>query len=92
MTAAIGTASNGITVRISTAQQIHTNSDTALTDTLDNTPVSDASVMFFNNGILQTQGVGKDYTVSGTTITVLASSGTASNMKATDDLVAYYAE
>ncbi len=66
------------------------NSDTALTDTLDFTPVSDASVLLLFNGVAAIQGAGEDYTISGTTITWLASSGTAPNMQTNDDLVAYY--
>jgi hypothetical protein len=67
-----------------------TNSDVVLTDTLNNTPYSAASVILFFNGVAQIQGAGEDYTISGTSITWLASSGTAVNMKTTDDLVAYY--
>jgi len=66
------------------------NTDTALTDTLDNTPTSNASVLLLFNGVAMIQGASEDYTISGTTITWLASSGTAPNMKTSDDLVAYY--
>lgn len=66
------------------------NADVALTDTLDFTPVSDASVLLLFNGVAAIQGVGEDYTISGTTITWLASTGTAPNMNTNDDLVAYY--
>lgn len=67
-----------------------TGTDTAITDTLDNTPVSNASVSLYLNGVLQDQGAGKDYTLSGVTITWLASTGTAVDMVTTDDLTATY--
>jgi len=70
--------------------QAITNSDTALSDTLDYTPVSSTSVQLCLNGVCQQQGAGKDYTISGTTITWLASSGTAVDMETTDVLVARY--
>lgn len=69
------------------------NSDTALTDTLNAAPKSVASVLLFLNGVQQIQGTGEDYTLGGVdnrTITWLASTGTAVNMKVTDKLVAYY--
>lgn len=72
------------------ASQTITGTDTALTDTLNNTPKSNASLRLFLNGILQTQGAGADYTVSGTTITWLASTGTAVDMDTSDVLVAAY--
>lgn len=67
-----------------------TNADTALADTLDNAPQSNASVRLFLNGVFQKQGVGQDYTISGSTITWLALSGTAVDMETTDDLTAVY--
>ena len=72
-----------------TAQNI-TNTDTALTDLLDNAPVSPASVKLFLNGVRQNQGAGKDYTISSQTITWLALTGTAVDMVSTDDLYADY--
>lgn len=72
-----------------TAQNI-TNTDTALTDLLDNAPVSPASVKLFLNGVRQNQGAGKDYTIAGQTITWLALTGTAVDMVSTDDLYADY--
>lgn len=72
-----------------TAENI-TNSDTAITDTLNATPINDASVVLDLNGIRQVQGATKDYTLSGATITWLASTGTAVNMKTTDTLTATY--
>jgi hypothetical protein len=72
-----------------TTQNI-TGTDTALTDTLDNTPISNASVVLFLNGVKQDQGAGKDYTISGSTITWLASSGTAVDLETTDTLEATY--
>lgn len=70
--------------------QAITGTDTAVTDTLDATPISNASVKLWLNGLLQRQGAGNDYTVSGTTITWLASSGTAVDMETTDTLDAAY--
>ena len=70
--------------------QVITASDDAITDTINNTPVSNASVSFYFNGILASQGAGKDYTVSGTTITWLASSGTAPDMDTSDVLDVVY--
>jgi len=67
-----------------------TNTDTALSDTLNNTPKSDASLVLALNGIQQKQGAGFDYSISGSTITWLASTGTAVNMKTTDTLDATY--
>lgn len=67
-----------------------TNTDTAMADTLDNTPKAAASLVLSLNGVQQIQGAGEDYTVSGTTITWLALTGTAVNMRTTDDLVATY--
>jgi len=67
-----------------------TNTDTALTDTLNATPKNNAWVRLFLNGVLQRQGAGADYTISGITITWLASSGTAVNMKTSDTLDAVY--
>ncbi len=70
--------------------QIINNSDVALTDTLNFVPISDESVLLLFNGVAAIEGAGEDYTISGQTITWLASSGTAPNMQANDDLVAYY--
>jgi hypothetical protein len=72
-----------------TTQNI-TNTDTALTDLLDNAPVGATSVVLHLNGIMQSQGSGKDYTIAGQTITWLASTGTAVDMVSTDELVATY--
>ena len=72
-----------------TTQNI-TNADTALTDLLDYTPVGATSVVLHLNGIMQSQGPGKDYTISSKTITWLASTGTAVDMVSTDELVATY--
>lgn len=71
-----------------TTQAVST--DTALTDTLDSTPVSNASVSLYLNGVMQRQGAGNDYSISGTTITWLAGTGTAVDMETTDTLDALY--
>ena len=82
----------GVTVdrqeRVTT--QLITTGDVALTDQLDHTPVSNASVSLYLNGVHQIQGAGEDYTISGTTITWLRGSGTAVPMSTNDDLVAVY--
>ena len=72
-----------------TAETI-TGADVVLTDTLDNTPKTNASLLRFLNGIMRRQGAGNDYSVSGTAITWLASTGTAPDMDAGDSLDAYY--
>jgi len=70
--------------------EVISSSDTALADLLNNTPISDASVALYLNGLQQQQGATFDYTLSGTTITWLASTGTAVDMDATDVLIAVY--
>ena len=70
--------------------QVITGTDTALTDTLNFTPISDASVVLYLNGLEQRQGAGADYTISGSTITWLASTGIAVDMDTTDVLDAKY--
>lgn len=72
-----------------TTQNI-TNTDTALTDLLNNTPVGASSVVLHLNGVMQSQGSGKDYTIASKTITWLASTGTAVDMVSTDELIATY--
>lgn len=67
-----------------------TGTDTALADTLTHTPLSSASVLLFLNGQLMRQGAGADYSISGSTITWLASSGTAPDLAVSDELVAAY--
>ena len=66
------------------------SSDTALADTLNATPINAACFKLFLNGVFQDEGTGRDYTRSGGTITWLASSGTAVNMKTSDTLTATY--
>lgn len=67
-----------------------TGSDTAITDELDNSPRTGSQVKLFLNGVLQEPGAGNDYTISGTTITWLASSGTAVDLEVSDTLTAVY--
>ena len=74
----------------SVTTQLIAAADVALTDTLNNTPISNVVVNLYLNGVHQEQGVGKDYTISGVTITWLASSGTAVNMQTNDVLIATY--
>lgn len=70
--------------------QVISGSDTAMTDTLNNTPVSNAAVKLFYFGVLLEQGAGLDYTISGATITWLASSGTVPDQAASEPLYAVY--
>lgn len=51
-----------------------------VTFTLSSTPVSNASVKLFLDGRMQTQGSGKDYTISGTTITMATAPETAQEL------------
>ena len=67
-----------------------TGTDTALADTLNNTPVNALSVKLALNGLVQSQGAGRDYTVSGQTITWLASTGTAVNLVPADVIDVWY--
>lgn len=66
------------------------NTDVALTDTLDAVPKDVAWLLLFLNGVQQVQGAVQDYSISGQTITWLAGTGTAVNMKTSDRLIAYY--
>lgn len=70
--------------------ELITTVDTALTDQLDYTPISNASVSLYLNGVHQIQGAGEDYTISGKVITWLRGTGTAVPMSTNDDLVAVY--
>lgn len=72
------------------ATQNITGADTAITDELDQTPIYAAAVKLYLNGVLQQQGAGKDYTISGKAFTWLASSGTAADLTTSDTLVAVY--
>lgn len=74
----------------SIATEAITSSDTAITDTLDNTPRTGSTVKLYLNGVQQEEGATKDFTVSGTTITWLASSGTAVDLETSDVLIATY--
>lgn len=67
-----------------------TGSDTAISDTLDNTPRTGSTVRLYLNGVQQQEGATKDFTRSGTTITWLASSGTAVDLETSDVLIAVY--
>lgn len=72
------------------ASQVITGTDTALTATLSAVPVNNASVRLSLNGVIQSQGAGEDYTVSGQTITWLASTGTAVDMDTNDQIIVAY--
>jgi uncharacterized membrane protein (Fun14 family) len=65
--------------------------DTILTDTLANTPISNASVKLFLNGVLQRQGAGKVYDLpTATQIRWLQSTGVAPELSTTDWIVVEY--
>jgi len=70
--------------------EVITASDVAITDTLNNTPATNESLVLDMNGVRLAQGAGLDYTVSGTVITWLASSGTAPDLDTGDILTATY--
>lgn len=70
--------------------QVITGTDTPISDTLDATPISNSSVKLFLNGVLQEQGATKEYTISGTTITWLALTGTAVDLDTSDSLLVEY--
>ena len=70
--------------------QAISSSDVALTDTLNATPLDVTKVRLYLNGVQQVYGAGNDFTITGTTITWLASSGSAVNMKTSDTLRAVY--
>lgn len=72
------------------ASQVITGADTALVATLSATPVSFASLRLYLNGVFQVQGAGNDYTIAGTTITWLASTGTAVDMDTADEIIVVY--
>lgn len=72
--------------------QLIAGTDTTMTDTLTNLPVSAESVKLYYFGVLLTQGAGQDYTVNPATgaITWLASTGTAPDQATSEPLVAVY--
>ena len=51
------------------------------------TPVTSSGVIVYLNGLMQRQGSGNDYTISGATITWLAGSGTAVDLATNDELL-----
>lgn len=83
-------AGGGAPAQESITTEVITGSDTALSTVLSSTPVSNASVSVYLNGVFQRQGATFDYTISGTAITWLASSGTAVDMDTSDILVVTY--
>ena len=84
--AAAEDASPDVERQESVTTEVVNNADVALADTLNFLPKNDASVSLFLNGVHQEQGAGADYTISGQTITWLASSGTAVRMDTNDTL------
>lgn len=67
--------------------QVITGADTPLTDTLNFTPLVPAEFQLWQNGSLLQQGAGSGYTLSGKTITWLASSGDATDLDTSDTLI-----
>lgn len=49
---------------------------------ITNTPIPSDGLMFFVNGVLQRQGASYDYVLAGTTITMISSPGSGSNLLA----------
>ncbi|HUU92500.1 MAG TPA: hypothetical protein VM238_14980 [Phycisphaerae bacterium] len=70
--------------------EVITGSDTAITDTIDNTPRTGMAISLYLNGQFMPQGAGKAYTLSGDTITWLASSGCAPDLVAADEIYVVY--
>jgi len=66
------------------------STDGALAASLSAAPRAGSVVKLFLNGVEQEYGTGKDFTVSGQTITWLAGSGTAVELEDTDVLSALY--
>jgi len=54
------------------------------------TPITSSNLHVYLNGLLQRQGSGFDYTISGATITWLAGTGTAVDLATNDELLVYY--
>lgn len=68
----LNTVSTNVPVAASLVQETPSGScnGSNVTLTLANTPGGSASVILFIDGIIQTQGGGNDYTISGATITL----------------------
>lgn len=66
-----------------------TGTDTAISTNLVAAPVSAASLQVFLNGVLMVNGAGKDYTLSGQTVTWLAGTGTAPDLTNGSDVITY---
>lgn len=69
------------------ASQVIIGTDTPLTDQLTFTPLEPAEFQLWQNSGLLQQGAGFAYTLSGKIITILASSGTASDMDTSDTFI-----
>jgi len=69
--------------------EVVTGTDTVLATALTQTPVA-GSVKLHLNGVLQKEGAGNKYTVSGTSVTWLAATGTAVDLDATDEILVAY--
>lgn len=80
-------------VQETVATEAISGTDTALADTLDNTPATGFGVMLFLNGQYMHRGAAASdaYNISGTTITWRASTGCAPDLAVSDDIkVLYY--
>lgn len=72
-----------------------TDGDTTLTDTLDASVNNPETVKLFQNKLLQVQGAGRDYSLTGAGYTQIiwqTGTGTASDLDANDELVAVYTQ
>lgn len=81
--AAIGTVTSNWVVLENITTQTITGTDTPITDNLNFTPVAGTFSLYLN-GLVQKYGATFDFTVSGTAITWLASTGTAVDLATTD--------
>lgn len=75
-------ASSGTLFSVTYVQEIPsgTVNGSNVSFTLANTPLSAASVVLYLDGLVQTQGAGKDYTISGATITMATAPATGQTL------------
>ena len=89
-TIAAGGEANLISRQEAVTTQAIAGSDTALVDQLNFAPAAVGSLRLELNGVGQSQGAGRDYTVAGQIVTWLASTGTAVDLEVSDRLEAFY--
>lgn len=71
---------------------VNVSTDFEFPETLAFKPLGTDDVELFLNGVVQTEGVAKDYTVNITTkkVTWLAGTGTAVDLNASDEIIVFY--